>query len=221
MENNSGSIWRNYGYKHYGSWYDASLQEYEEAFVDPFTTPGAESNFILLKGRPGEETYKLHNKYTWLGKQSIFENDGNMHANFHWARVLNFMNLQEISKTTLKIKMKGMNFYIYKYMRIPVVIYSGGDTKKQKQLQQRDDELGENVDNTEDQTSGVSKTTGENVTDPTKPEESPTSQVKNEFLSGYYVVKDIEYSYEDGEPITQNLTLVRREWPIPAKNKTV
>jgi hypothetical protein len=131
------------------------------------------------------------------------------------------MNLQEISKTTLKIKMKGMNFYIYKYMRIPVVIYSGGDTKKQKQLQQRDDELGENVDNTEDQTSGVSKTTGENVTDPTKPEESPTSQVKNEFLSGYYVVKDIEYSYEDGEPITQNLTLVRREWPIPAKNKTV
>ena len=44
------------------------------------------------------------------------------------------------------------------------------------------------------------------------------AQVKNEFLSGYYVIADIKYRYREGEGINQRLTLIRREWPIPAKN---
>ena len=44
-------------------------------------------------------------------------------------------------------------------------------------------------------------------------------KVKNEFLSGYYIISEIKYKYDKGGPITQSLKLLRREWPIPGRNK--
>jgi hypothetical protein len=47
-------------------------------------------------------------------------------------------------------------------------------------------------------------------------------QTKNEFLSGYYVVTGIKYKYDPyDKPMKMELTLSRREWPIPAKLKDV
>ena len=50
--------------------------------------------------------------------------------------------------------------------------------------------------------------------------EGPNQQVKNEFLSGYYVISEIIYTYDkESGKIQQKLKLLRREWPIPAQNK--
>jgi hypothetical protein len=43
-------------------------------------------------------------------------------------------------------------------------------------------------------------------------------QIKNEFLSGYYVIADMKFTYVTGSGVKQRLTLIRREWPIPAKH---
>ena len=35
----------------------------------------------------------------------------------------------------------------------------------------------------------------------------------------YYVINSIKYVYEAPGPVKMKLNLLRREWPIPAKNK--
>jgi hypothetical protein len=47
----------------------------------------------------------------------------------------------------------------------------------------------------------------------TSAEERP-NQVQNHFLSGYYIIENIDYVYtEDNKKMVQELTLIRREWP--------
>lgn len=223
LENNSASIWMNEGYKRFVQYYEqnGNSSTYENVFTDPLTTPGAEQDYVLLKGRVDEDFYKEQVKYKWMGQQSSLDKGGNVHSNFLFAKVHNHQNLKEINKTTLKVTLAGMNMYIYKYMRIPVLIYQGaGNTKNAALLKERDKALGED---------GASPGEGN------EPWNSATSQrndgsneetgfderdlVKNEFLSGYYVVTGIEYTYSRPGPVKQILTLSRREWPIPAKHK--
>ena len=46
--------------------------------------------------------------------------------------------------------------------------------------------------------------------------------IKNEFLSGNYVVGGVKYTYSAPGPVKMSLSLIRREWPIPAPtNKSV
>jgi hypothetical protein len=224
MENQSGRVWMNNGYKRYANWYNIAKESStnENAFVDPLTTPGAETDFILLKGRRDETFYETQIKYKWLGKQAPVTEEGNVHDNFQFSKILNIQNLDELNKTTLTVTLSGMNFYIYKYMRIPIVIYDT-NPKKRLEMYNRNEALGESNANSEQ-----SKNEGFNQTSSSRPG-NPTSednisndqrnQVKNEFLSGYYVVKDIQYIYTSPGPVKQQLTLIRREWPIPAKNK--
>jgi hypothetical protein len=226
LENLTGSIWRNNGYKRYASWFqiDEASSENQEAFVDPLTTPGAENDFILLKGRKDETFYETQVKYKWLGKQAPLSEGGNVHDNYQFSKILNLQNVEELNKTVLKVDLAGMNFYIYKYMRIPVLIYSGGDSKKQLQLRDRDDALGEGGENPDSQNSeGFNKANSSRLDNPSSsdnPVNDPRNQQKNEFLSGYYVVGGIEYTYSNPGPVKQSLILIRREWPIPAKNKS-
>ena len=229
LENRSGNVWISNGYKRYGQWLNIgeSEIEYSEAFVDPLTTPGAENDFILLKGRKSDgDFYSTMNKYKWLGKQAPFTEKGNVHDNYCFSKVLNHQNLEEITKTTLEVELAGMNFYIYKYMRIPVTIYESGNPKNQELLKGRNQALGEDNKNSDNQKdSPIGKITP-TKNPPSEEDGTPdqTDQVKNEFLSGYYVVTGIRFSYspEDSpSKLKMNLTLTRREWPIPAKNKDV
>jgi hypothetical protein len=226
LENRSGSIWQDNGYKRYGSWYQINegSSELEESFVDPLTTPGTENDFILLKGRRDEEFYKEQVKYKWLGKQAPTSEGGNVHDNYQFCRILNFQNNEELNKVSLRVDLAGMNFYIYRYMRIPILIYSGGDSKKQLEMIDRDEALGESNQNPDKENSqSFNKVSSSRPGDPSSPDNpvgNPLNQQKNEFLSGYYLVKDIEYTYTSPGPVKQTLTLVRREWPIPAKNKS-
>ena len=224
QENNSASVWINNGYKRYSQYFsigDDNETEYVSTFVDPLTTPGAENDLILQKGRPKDEFYKKQVKYKYLGKQS----SDNTHENYIFANLLNFQNLQEIKKISLNVELAGMNFYLYRYQRIPVLIYEsgarGGD--RIKKLKDRDKALGEDKgygkEGEADQLQG-----GRNVESGGKPDDAslgfdPRDQVKNEHMSGYYVINSIKYVYEAPGPVKMKLNLLRREWPIPAKNK--
>jgi hypothetical protein len=226
LENKSASVWKNNGYKRFGSWYqiNENSSELQESFVDPLTTPGAETEFILLKGRRDETIYQTQVKYKWLGKQATLSEGGNVHDNYQFSKILNHQNLEELSKTTLKVDLAGMNFYIYKYMRLPVLLYVGGDSFKQLQMVSRNDALGESDQNPDpDASEPFNQVNSSRPTDSaanSSPVSDPRNQKKNEFLSGYYVVGGIEYTYTNPGPVKQSLTLIRREWPIPAKNKS-
>ena len=47
------------------------------------------------------------------------------------------------------------------------------------------------------------------------------SYLLDEFLSGWYVVKDFDIVWDNETAFSQVVTLVRREWPIPYPGGTV
>jgi hypothetical protein len=122
QDKKSAQTWINHGYKRYSQYFsitDENATEYVSTFVDPLTTEGAENDAIIQKGRPKDEFYKSQVKYKYFGKQS----SDNVHENYIFSKLLNFQNLEEIKKVSLNVDMAGMNFYIYRYMRIPVIVY--------------------------------------------------------------------------------------------------
>jgi len=220
QQNNSAQIWIRNGYKRYSQYFsisDDNQTEYVSTFVDPLTTPGAEEDAIIQKGRANDNFFEKQVKYKWLGKQS----SENVHENYIFASLLNFQNLQELQKMSLDIELGGMNFYIYKYMRIPLVIYekAGKGPNQVGKLKDRNDALDENKDapKAEDGKGGRGSEGGG---EPGQAEigSDPRDEIKNNHLSGYYLVNTIKYVYEKPGPIKMKLNLIRREWPIPAKN---
>jgi len=204
LTNISGKTWRMNGYKRYCQYYDDFVREWNEFFVDPLTTEGAEKDLILQKGRADETFYESQVKYKYLGKQVSggTQLDGyNMHENYIFAQILNYQNLKEINKMALTVEMPNMNFNLYRYQRIPISIYNG-DPNTKRLNEKRDEELGE-------------EETKDNETEDST--ETPGAKTKNEFLSGYYVIDSIEYIYK-GAGIGMKLNCLRREWPIPVEN---
>jgi len=208
LMNKSGETWISNGYKRYVQYYNQDTKEQIENFIDPLTTDGAEADYIMSKGRADETIYKDQVKYKFLGKQlSGGKNlDGyNVHENYIFAQILNYQNLEEIKKMSLSVELEMINFNLYRYQRVPITIYESRETSKIL-IQNRDGELGEEPG------------------DPNLEEENETnvggSQIKNEFLSGFYVIDEIEYIYKGiGSVITQKLNCLRREWPIPNEHQ--
>jgi hypothetical protein len=223
--NKAGNVWLSNGYKRYAQWMNIGETEitYEKAFADPLTTPGAETDFILLKGRRSDgDFYSTMSKYKWMGKQAPVSEQGNVHDNYCYTRVLNHQNLEEIDKTLLEVELPGMNFYLYKYMRIPVNIYQSNNPKNAELMKGRNDAIGESNKNPDTfKDSGVGKISNYEQQDVPDEEGTPNNrdQIKNEFLSVYYIIKSIEYKYRPGGQVNTRLILSRREWPIPAPNK--
>ena len=230
---NTGSIWKKNGYKKYAQFLDINDtdEEYMSIFVDALTTVGSENDFILAKGRVGEDTYLDQNMYKWMGKQAPFTLDGNVHDNYLFSGILNFHNLEEIKKTSLKVTIEGMNFYIYKYMKIPVAIYSMAQGKDSiDKLKGRDADLGESGSlDPSDQPEGNLTAIKDGGSDPSNLGVDPREGIRNEQLSGNYIVGGIKYIYtpppedpeETGGGMKMELELIRREWPIPAQNKSL
>lgn len=222
--NNSAQVWINNGYKRYSQYLsidESNEIEYVSTFVDPLTTPGAEEDQIIQKGRPKDEFYKKQVKYKWLGKQS----SDNTHENYIFSALLNFQNLQELQKMSLNVELAGMNFYIYRYMRIPILIYETASKGSDMigKIKDRDKALGEDTnygaEPKEEQLEGGRNSEGLNKPGNEQIGSDPRDQIKNEHLSGYYLVNTIKYTYEKPGPVKMKMNLIRREWPIPAKNK--
>ena len=107
-------------------------------------------------------------------------------------------------------------------MRIPVNIYQSNNPKNAELMKGRNDAIGESNKNPDTfKDSGVGKISNYEQQDVPDEEGTPNNrdQIKNEFLSGYYIIKSIEYKYRPGGQVNTRLILSRREWPIPAPNK--
>jgi hypothetical protein len=221
IKNNAGDVAIKNGYQRNGYWLniDGKTIKPENAYSEALTTPGAEQDFILLKGRKRDDNtahdYRNWNKASWLGKQSLNTNQGNVHENYAFAKILNHQNLEELRKTNLDLNMRGINFYIYKYQKIPVAIYESGAEEIKAALTYRNDLLGDFTKevNPEDKNDDIYNQEG--MID----SHGATLQVINTFLSGYYVVGGIKYVWNKTPGyMKQELVLIRREWPIPTKN---
>ena len=221
LKNQSGNIWMQGGYARnliYLNMNENNLADgatdpvekgKEQFLITPLNTPGSDENRIPLRGRPDDDTWADNNKQKYLGKQPS-EDFGNVHSNFMYAIGQNISNNDEIEKMYMEVDLATVNWSLYRYQRIPVIIYNTGEMNN-KNLENRDRQLGEDTQPQNDESKGTD--------DQEVNYDDPSQMVKNEFLSGYYVISEITYKYDKGGPITQSLKLLRREWPIPARNK--
>jgi len=201
--NNSGKISKNNGYKRYTQYWDLNAKEFVSEFVDPITTdtPGM---IPVTKGRTidGEVEGPRNEqvKFKFLGTQG-----DNVHDNYYYASIQNFQNLAEINKLGMTLELDTINPAILRYSRIYCMIMDTGqmvkgvltapenDENAPSDAQRRPespDNLGSDVDN--------------------------EFGVKNEYLSGFYVITGIEYfmikgPQAGGAGIKQRLHLRRRE----------
>ena len=144
-------------------------------------------------------------KYKYLGRQSSVENEGNSHLNYQYARISNYQNLQDINKLTLIVELQSANMALYKFQKIPIIIYET-DKKRQDIQEGREKnaaDAGYQRENQDKLEKGDNKTNNSNA------------PKVNKYLTGVYVIGNIEYTYNSNDQaIAQKLTLIRREWPL-------
>ena len=215
--NKSGDIWMSNGYARDLRYLNLNENNagsenggLEKFLITPLNTSGTEGEKIPLRGRIDEQFWRENNKIKYLGKQPS-EEFQNVHSNYMYAIANNFGNTQEIDKMVMEIELEVINWTLYRYQRIPVLIYTQGSVSN-ADLKNRDEQLGEN----EQPKNGDEEVEAEGPVEYDK----PNQMVKNEFLSGYYVISSMTYKYnKESGKLSQNLRLLRREWPIPGKLK--
>ena len=196
--NNSGQIWMNNGYKRYSQYMNMDTYEFNSFFVDPLTTDGSESDLIILKGKAGDDSYNLQNKYKYQGRIISTDNEGNLHPNYHFAKIQNYQNNEEINKMGLTITLQGISSSVSRYKRIPVAIYEhDGNLINSASMINGDAERQTTADQ-----EGDTYTRTENY-------------IANSFISGFYVIRDFSINFNRNTGFTQTVNLIRREWAIP------
>lgn len=185
--NNTGSVNRLNGYRRTVQFYDSENKELVDNYIEPLITKGAE-NLVLLKGRRDETFFKTLHKYKYMGKQNE-----NSHPNYLFARILNHQNNEEIQKAGLKITLDSLNTDVFRYKRIALMIYDRLNTETKTSNQKRDNSEGDDT------------TSDYNTFDEER-------EVRNEFLSGFYVVDSFTLTYNNIDRFKTHLKLLRREW---------
>lgn len=200
LQNFAASINNTHGYRREIRFYDGFIHEPETFLCDPLTTIGAEEDKILMKGRPGEDSYLSQIQTKWLGIQ--YGEDGeNCHGKFNIARITNFQNNVHLDKMSLVVNLENLNFNLRRMQPIPVIIVIKKDATRKYINEPDDEEVAPNVDGYDKKTLSA--------------EETPI--LLDKTLSGNYVIKDIIYRYVKGE-FKQQVVLIRREWPVPPQS---
>jgi len=198
MVNKSGEISKANGYKKYSQYWDLNAKEWISEFVDPLTndTPGM---IPATKGRivDGEVEGPRNEqvKYKFLGTQG-----DNVHPEFTYATVQNYQNLTEINKMGMTIELDTVNPALVRYSRIYCQILEFGSTITSTLLATQQDEI-EGEEEPQQRSGGTD-------------ENDPKSQqgIVNEYLTGFYVIKGVEWILTKPGPIRMKLELVRREF---------
>jgi len=198
MINQSSDLAKKYGYKMHCEFFEQNTLEKWDIFSEPLIVESSENNKILLKGRPNEDFYKTQIKKRWAGLQYSLP-EHNVHDKYLYAQINNLMNNTELKKLQLKIEVPRANFNIYRGERVPCVLISVGDPRKTPYLQ-GEQELSEGGDLS-----------------------SPTAPVLDKFLSGYYMIQGMVFSYKTRNPdlpedrafFSEDIILSRRVWPVP------
>ena len=153
-----------------------------------------------LKGRRGEERYLDEVKYKYVGRSSNLTNATNTHPNYLFAEIQNTQNMAELSKLSLEVELDSFNPGLYRFQKVPVIIYTDGFAANSMQEGAELVKNSQGFDNN-DESGGESKSvSGE--------------QSINSFLTAHYIIGGIQIIYKSSTgKLTQKLTLLRREWP--------
>lgn len=201
--NNSTNVSLNNGYERKLQYFENNSDEkLVDLSIKPLTSDKMADLEEPLRGRRDEDRYKNEVKQKYVGRIDAHPEHGNLHLNYFYASMHNKMNRSETEKMRLEIELDTINSGLYRYMKIPVLIF--GKTwnenerlrkikslKNQKGFETVGQEYKEDVDNEE------------NI------------ELIDEFLSGYYIIDQISYIFEPNSlrGFYQKIVLLRREWP--------
>ena len=117
VTNRSTQIALNKAYLTKTKFYDSKSKELLIFDVDSITSQG--DSTIIMKGKPGDENF-FKNKVTniWVGKLDKFDDEGNAHGNFNYSIIQNQINIDEISKISIDIKLSTPNYNLYIFEKI-------------------------------------------------------------------------------------------------------
>ena len=154
-----------------------------------------------LKGNRESEEYLDLVKHKYMGRQDVGEEGlGNVHPNHIFSQLHNKRNFDETQKIKLEVTIPTFNASLYRYMKVPVLIYHID--------RQRLVEAGNLKDAKEE--AGFK----DSAVDNGKSEEERPEQMLDQFLSGYYIIESIDIIYKGSVGnYSQKVTLTRREWP--------
>jgi hypothetical protein len=190
MYSNHGEILANQTFRKNVVWHNREYYSQNKAplkfYVEPLSEKTIDSNLTTYQ-KPKLATFNSESSSRWLG----IDYD-NAHANYKFARLLNYHNLEEMGKNYLVVKIPGVVQSIYRGGKLMVLI--------ERLASDEVDAM---------------------PADERFPEKSNTrlgkTEVKDLYTSGPYIVKDIQYEF-NGMPenselkYSTELTLVRREW---------
>jgi len=199
MVNESGNVSKNNGYKRYAQYWNLLDNEFISEFVDPLITdsPGT---IPATKGRiiEGEENSPRDQqvRYKYLGTQSE-----NVHEEYMYSVILNYQNLIEVTKLGMVVELETVNPALVRYSRVYCLIVETAEPVKETLLSPSEDENGDNPNQQE-------RNLDADIPDDSQNENG----VVNEFLSGFYVISGMEYTFAQPGPLRMKLFLQRREF---------
>lgn len=192
-ESNTGSRLTNSGYVRSVSYYDQMLSSKP---IENIVTLDVSPLSLTLK--PGKDDPSQKNLNTLSSNLSYGEWAGidynNGHENFQYAQLQNAHNNNEISKVMLYVKLNGVNLNISRGMRLPVVIvrYAMGDVVDADSYLTGKDAPVEGVD-----------------------KNSEMQVTRDKWLSGYYIVGSLRFSYDASKGFYTEAKLLRMNWDEP------
>jgi hypothetical protein len=203
--NTAGSKTKKNGYKRTLQFFE---DDSDEGLVSHEIEPLASKNMSdieePMKGRRDEDRYKGETKTKYTGRKNSDSETSHTHLNYEYAAISNAQNLDEIKKMSLEVSLTSFNPAIHLYQKLPVVIYTGEQRKLGADKVIKDAKKEKGFDTTVDEDLSTVNS---------------GSYVMDEFLSAYYIVGGIEYTYKSGAPsVKQKLKLLRREWPSRINN---
>lgn len=205
LKNNSATVTSINGYKRNMKYYDQATKEYLEFIVEPLTSENLPQGLAPLKGRNDEDRYNDEVKVKYVGKQS-----SNVHENFLFSQVHNFQNITELEKLYLEVELEKANLGLYRYQKIPILIYNDNISRTENKRQKEERAENESGANGDVEGSAIKSENADNTSD-----QYGAPQL-DKYLTGSYVIADITYEYDKSMlAIKQRLKLYRREWPNP------
>jgi hypothetical protein len=155
--------------------------------VESDTPDSIEESMFLQKGRMKEDIYRQEKRVEWMGVLNEYSTDNpGVHPNYFHAQHQNRMNIEDVTKFTLRVELGSYYPGIYRGQVLPIeiLVISNTDTRKDNSGSLQD----------------------------LKSPEKDVNPV-DEFLSGIYVVMGIEIVW-DLRGMKQILNLCRRVWKI-------
>jgi hypothetical protein len=209
--NNSAEISAKAGYAREVTIYDNNGDKKKQEFrIEPLGGKDLKELEEPLRGNRNDKRHLDQIKYKYIGRQEAGDDGlGNVHPNAAFAQLHNTQNAMEVQKMKLKVTLNSFNPSLYKYQKIPVLMY----IVNKKAIEQNERIKGDKKE------LGMDKDEPFNLGEDTEsitPGRSPSNALDT-FLSGYYIIEDIVYRTSDGET-KQHVTLLRREWPTRTEN---